>query len=152
MCRIRKRSGFNLSLPELRKRSGFTIVELLVVLLISVILATLAVSGYTIFMKQMRARGAESDLMMLSGAMSSYYAQQLSYPNQTTSTSQTQSSLPVWSPTEQAYFSYYILSSTQSGYVLSAVGIAGSMMEGYSLQMDSTNQKAITVNGGSESW
>lgn len=134
------------------KTRAFTIVELLVVLLISAVLALLAVNGYGLVMKQVRARWAEADLLTLSGAMSSYYAQQLSYPNQTTSTAQTQSNLPNWSPTESEYFSYYIFASSQSGYSLSAVGIAGTQMEGYVVSLDSTNQRTITINGGTETW
>lgn len=129
---------------------GFTLIELLVALVISAILATIALPTYTRYVTRSKLRTAQNDLVSLALNMENYYQQQLTYPPANTTTAATQTSLPGWSPAQGANFSYQILASSSSSYTLKATG-SGAGVSGYLLTLDSSNSRQQTTPAGTVS-
>lgn len=63
------------------KRSGFTLVELLVVVAIIAILASIGMVLYATFSKNARDAKRQSDLKIIQSALEDYHADQLYYPS-----------------------------------------------------------------------
>lgn len=136
----------------MKKIKGFTLTEVLIAMVIVAILAAIALPAYSMMIKKSYLRGAQTDLANLSVVMNNYYQQQLTYPASTTSTTATKTELPSWKPTEETYFNYQI-TSTNNSFTLSATGIDGSILSGYSLSLDNTNVRSGTDNtGGAIKW
>ena len=129
---------------------GFTLIELLVALVISAILATIALPSYSAYVSRSKLRTAQNDLVSLALNMENYYQQQLTYPPANTTTAATQTSLPGWAPAQGSNFTYQILSSSSSGYTLKATG-SGAGVSGYQLTLDSSNTRQQTAPSGTVS-
>ncbi|MDQ9092139.1 type IV pilin protein [Pseudoalteromonas haloplanktis] len=64
---------------------GFTLIELMIVLAITAILATIALPAYQNYIERSRAQVAGADLVALSVALENRFQRQLSYTGATTS-------------------------------------------------------------------
>ena len=62
------------------KKSGFTLVELLVVIIIIAILATIGMTFYTTAQKSARDAKRQTDLRFIQSALEQYFADQFFYP------------------------------------------------------------------------
>ncbi len=62
------------------KQSGFTIVELLIVIVVIGILATLVITTFTGIQQKARNTGRETDINALQGQLEAYFAQTGKYP------------------------------------------------------------------------
>lgn len=68
----------------MRPHTGFTLVELLVVITIIAILSAVGFTSYTTFVKNARDARRESDLKFIQSALEQYFADQKYYPAQLT--------------------------------------------------------------------
>ncbi len=71
----------NNSLTDLNKHRGFTIVELLIVIVVIAVLAAITVVAYNGIQQRARTTGVQSDLSSLSKKLKLYYAANDAYPN-----------------------------------------------------------------------
>lgn len=137
------------------KNQGFTLIELMIVLVIAAILLTVALPAYQNYIRRGHAQTAAADLVALSLAMENLYQRQLQYPlpsaNPTTSTSATISyvasggATQPWQPARAAIFNY-TLNVASTSYSLTASAITGSNLAGCSLTLSSGNTR--TISGG----
>lgn len=69
--------------PSNHRKSGFTIVELLIVIVVIAILAAIAVAAYSRIQQRARDADRQSDMSILQKKLDMYYADNNSYPNTT---------------------------------------------------------------------
>lgn len=129
---------------------GFTLIELIASMLIVAILTLIALPAYSGYIARSKLRAAQNDLIALSLNLENYYQQQLTYPSATTSTAQTQTTLPGWAPAQAADFSFQIQSASASAYSLKATG-TGNGVSGYAITLDSGNTRQLTTPSGAVS-
>ena len=111
------------------KKKGFTMLEILIVIIIIAILATFAIPQYLKASKRAIASEAVTTIGALRGAIARYHQEH----NQMPSTGQDLSNLDIDSPNTDtnANFIYEILSNTAIGnYTISAIGKDGTRGEG----------------------
>ncbi|TFV00131.1 type IV pilin protein, partial [Bacillus stratosphericus] len=66
------------------QQQGFTLVELMIVVLTLAILATIAYPSYETYIRQTRLENVRADLMLNAQIMERYYAQNKRFPNHST--------------------------------------------------------------------
>lgn len=133
-----------------RRRGGFTLIELMIVVAIIAIIAAIALPQYRNYVLRSKVRVAQSDLLSLSANVENFRQRTLAYPS-----SQAQAERG-WSPASKSAdftFSY----STQSGnYTVSATAGDGlAKAKGCLVSIDGSNNR--TVNSacntvGVDSW
>ena len=98
---------------------GFTLIELMIVIVILAIIASIAIPSYLNYVKKAHIKAAQSDLVALSLVLENTYQRTLSYPVQTTSnTATTKTAFSSWNPSE-TIFSYKV-NSTAGAYTITA--------------------------------
>lgn len=164
-----------------RTARGFTLIELMIVVVIIAILASIAIPGYQNHIKRSHAKAAAGDLVALGLVMENIYQRQLRYPYNsttglpngvslpTTSTNSTilyvngTSTVPansLWQPAEADNFTYTLnvpASGTTQGrtYTLTAKGKTGTLNAGCTLTLTNANVRTSNGNsgcGGMTSW
>lgn len=118
---------------------GFTLIELMIVLAITAILATIALPTYQNYIERSRVKVAEADLVALSTAIENRFQRQLTYTGTTTSNVN-------WYQASDD-FTVTIESLTGNSYSLKAVG------SDCSLTLSNLGVKTINGScGGLTSW
>lgn len=98
---------------------GFTLIELMIVVAILAILASIVIPSYSNYVKRAHIKAAQSDLVTLSLVLENTYQRTLSYPTQTTTdTATTKTTFSSWNPSE-TIFSYKV-TSTPGSYTITA--------------------------------
>ncbi|WP_111896078.1 type IV pilin protein [Acinetobacter sp. MB5] len=98
---------------------GFTLIELMIVIVILAILASIAVPAYGNYVKRAHIKSAQADLISLSLVLENTYQRTLSYPVATaTTTSAVKTAFTSWNPSEDVFS--YTATSTASSYTLTA--------------------------------
>lgn len=126
-------------------QQGFTLIELMVVVVVIGILAMITLPAYQNYIKRSQARVAGADLVALSAAMENRFQRQLNYTGATTSNVNWQQA--------SANFTISIDSLTDSAYTLTATG-TGTMAD-CTLTLTQAGVRAVTANigcGGLTSW
>jgi type IV pilus assembly protein PilE len=109
----------------LRRAAGFTLIELMTVVIIIAVLAAIAMSVYGNYITRSKIQSAKGDLSALALNLENEFQRQLLYSGYTTSsTADTQKDYPGWEPSESKDFVYTIASSS-TAYTLTATGISG---------------------------
>lgn len=148
-----KAQNLNLTLNNLLRRNGFTLVELMIVVAIIAILAAIAVPSYANYVKRSRANSAGADLAALSLNFENYFQRKLFYPNANASdTNAVKTAMSGWTPSQDSTFTYSY-TSTKSAYTLTAKG--SKYMNGCNLSLTHDNVRTITGGsacGGLTSW
>jgi type IV pilus assembly protein PilE len=130
---------------------GFTLIELMIVVVVVAILASIALPSYRDYITKSRARAAGADLMAASTALENIYQRTLSYPTVATTgtTAATQTALTTWAPAMGDFFTY-TLTSTSASYDLASTGTG--VMSGCNLTLDESNNRGITSACIETSW
>lgn len=121
-----------------RNASGFTLMELMIVIAIVAILAALALPSYMDYVVRSKIRTAQADLQAWSAVVENYRQRQLKWPADQTV------ALVGFKPASKSTdfgFTY----STASGYTLTATGASGKL-NGCTLTVTADNTR--TVGGG----
>ncbi|KAF1697212.1 hypothetical protein CSC62_08365 [Pseudoxanthomonas jiangsuensis] len=110
-----------------RTATGFTLIELMVVVAVVAILLAIALPSYLDYVVRSKIRTAQADLQALSAAVENHRQRTLSFPSSAAAdTSAVKAAFPGWSPASKAAdfgFSY----SNASGYTVTATGAGGKL-------------------------
>ena len=114
----------------MRTQKGFTLIEIMVTVAVVAILSAIAIPSYTDYIRRARITEATSILGTMRLKMEQYFQDNRTYaqacqPN-------TVAALPA--PT--GYFTFACANLTATGYTMTATGIAGTNMTGFTYQMD----------------
>lgn len=135
------------------REQGFTLIELMIVVTVAAILATVAMPAYTRMINKSRAKDAAADLAALGLNLENRFQLQLSYPVNAAGTvvgSSAGSTFTGWAATQLNYFNY-TLASDASSYTLAAIGKGG--LTGCTVTFKSaTNERIATPACGFTTW
>ncbi len=147
-----------------RRNQGFSLVEMMAVVAVMGILATIAMPSYKNYVTKSRAQAAASDLLGMSLALENTFQKTLSYPvyaTQTTipalSANRTASTglndFSAWYPAQSAHFSYAVVSSS-SGFTVKAIGNGVTVSGNCVLTLSSENVRTAPADNacGMTSW
>lgn len=132
------------AMEQVRSRQrGFTLVELMVVVIVLGILASVALPSYQDYVKKSRARAATADLVALAAAVENVFQRTLSYPSGL-------ADITTWQPAQSDFFSYSY--STDNIYTLTATGKGAMHGCTLSLRQDNTRTASSAAACGFGSW
>ena len=127
----------------MERNKGFTLIEMMIVVVIVAILATVVIPSYNDYIKRGRVSEAASNLSALRVSMEQYYQDNRTYVNGGVCGIGA-------TPTATQYFSYTCGSAfntangaTASTYVISAVGLGS--MAGFGYTIDQLNNKVSNM-------
>lgn len=126
----------------MRNASGFTLIELMIVVTIVAILLAIALPSYLDYVVRSKIRTAQSDLQALAAAVESHRQRTLSYPSAAAAdTAAVSAVFTGWSPASKSAdfgFSY----TNASGYTLTATGVGGKL-DGCTLTLTADNTRSV---------
>ena len=137
-------SSLKMNECSLEQQQGFTLVELMIVVMIVAILAAIAYPSYTRYVQDTRQAEAQGEMMALSGALERYRAKNFSYEDANTKLSELS---PVLANSD--YFSTAI-SVTGTGsqqYEITTTPKTGLMTGTEVLKLNSEGQTCMKVSG-----
>ena len=148
-----------------KKQRAFTLIELMIVVAVLGILASIALPSYKNYITKSRAQAATSDLVGMSLALENTFQKTLSYPSayatETTIPALTASRTATtglndfsgWSPAQSSYFSYSVV-TTSASFTVKATGNGGAMPSSCVLSLSNENVRTAPANGscGFTSW
>lgn len=126
-----------------RQVSGFTLIELMIVVAIIAILAAIALPIYSTYITRSKLTDAQNNLSAARVGMEQFYQDNRQYANATTSTS-CGASMPPASP----YFSYSCVLNSTSSYTITASGIPGTATANFTFTIDQSNNRGTTSANG----
>lgn len=131
------------------KARGFTLMEMLIVIVIVGILAAIALPSYQGYIKKSRAQTAAADLVALAAVVEGRFQRSLAYPaSDISGTAALRAAFSQWSPAQADHFSYAFIAG--SPYRLTATG--SGPMQGCILSLDAQNLRTATSECGFTSW
>jgi type IV pilus assembly protein PilE len=130
----------------MKRNNGFSLIELLVVVMIVGILSAVAIPSYTNYVTRGKVAEATSTLSALRVTMEQYYQDNRSYLNAAATCGPTTAT---WPPTAPAvkYFTYSCRNNDANSYVITATGVAAVGMAGFVYTIDQTNARQTTGVG-----
>ncbi|WP_339344931.1 type IV pilin protein [uncultured Alcanivorax sp.] len=137
-------SSLKMNECSLEQQQGFTLVELMIVVMIVAILAAIGYPSYTRYVQDTRQAEAQGEMMALSGALERYRAKNFSYEDANTKLSELS---PVLANSD--YFSTAI-SVTGTGsqqYEITTTPKTGLMTGTEVLKLNSEGQTCMKVSG-----
>jgi len=129
--------------PPRQRQAGFTLIEVMIVVAIIAILSAIAVPMYTDYVRRGRIPEATSNLSSQRVKMEQWFQDNQSYYKSSTSTD-----CGVAVPTG-TYFTVVCKATTATTYVLTATGIAGTLVEGFVYKIDESDNRTTTITGTS---
>lgn len=129
----------------MRNNSGFTLIEVMIVVAIVAILASIAVPSYQNHVIKSKIKEAQANLIALSLSAESVYPRTLSYPQVTlanTAAIKGNSVFNTWNASSSA-FDYKYESTDGVEYTVTATGI-DAKLTGCTLTLSNTNNKTMT--------
>lgn len=130
-----------------KKQTGYSLLEILVVLAIIGILAAIALPNYSAYVDRGRLTTAQSDLISLSLSLENQYQRILSYPTTDfPDTAALQAAFSNWKPaSDSAFISFSTESSSASSYTLKATGKSSSGIKDCVITFTSAGDKSIST-------
>ena len=132
------------------RQQGFTLIELMIVVVVIGILSAVAMPAYTDYVKRGKAAEATSTLADLRIKMEQYFQDHQQYTNV---------SVAVLAPCSPGagttkYFTYSCTTQTVSTYTISAAPIAGQGVDNFAFSVNEGNAKTSTFDGtvGATCW
>lgn len=149
----------------LTSQRAFTLIELMIVVAVLGILASIASPSYKNYITKSRAQAATSDLVGMSLALENTFQKTLSYP----SAYATETTIPAltasrtastglndfsgWSPAQGNYFSYSVI-TTSASFTVKATGNGSTMSGSCVLSLSNENVRSVSADNscGFTSW
>lgn len=136
------------------RQRGFTLIEVMVVVAIVAILASIALPAYNDYINRSRARNAGNDLASLSLVLENLYQRNLAYPVDAGEADDyiLKNKAPAWVGSQSDFFKYDV-DATATTYILTATGKGSS--SGCDLTLTNANVRTITGGkpcGGLATW
>ena len=127
-------------------KKGFTLLEILVVIIIIGILATLALPQYMKTTKKARAGEAVSNIGSLRGALLRYYQEHDKFP-EGSSDDEKISQLDIENPATRpgSYFDYSFSGTSPDDLVITATGKANTIMKGVTVKYEASTGRVTTT-------
>ncbi|MFV1921095.1 MAG: type IV pilin protein [Methylotenera sp.] len=122
-------------------QKGFTLLELMIVVAVIGILASIAMPAYTNYIKKGKVAEATSTLADLKIKAEQYYQDNRTYAGMNCA------------PTDVKYFTYACTDGSGSGtpdangFTITATGVAGENMSGFSFSINQANSKTSKYDG-----
>lgn len=136
------------------REKGFTLIELMIVVTVAAILATVAMPAYTRMVNKSRAKDAAADLAALGLNLENRFQLQLSYPVIAAGTAvgaDANSTFAGWAATQSNHFNY-ALTSSATAYTLTATGKGGLLGCTVTLKGGTSNDRTATSACGFTTW
>ena len=136
----------------MRKSAGFTLIELMMVIVVIAILAAIALPSYQQYIKRSKITEATSNLSTMRLQMEKYYADNRKYDNGTAGTC----GVAVPSGANARYFTYVCGSANADAvgdqtYTITATGVGDMSNFTYKIDQSDTRQSTITETGWNSS-
>jgi prepilin-type N-terminal cleavage/methylation domain-containing protein len=134
-----------------RRQRGFTLIELVVVMMIIAILSSIAVNAYGNFVAHSKVQAAEADLIALALRLENELQRNLVYgAHDRITTEAIKGEYRGWFPSQGGSF-IYTLDSSPTAYTLTAQGVSGPLSTCV-LQMTETGSRTISGCGAITTW
>lgn len=128
---------------------GFTLIELMIVVVIIGILGSIAIPSYREYVKRGKAAEATSNLANLKIRMEQYFQDNKTYAD-------TGGFTAPCSPAaaEAQFFTYSCTTQTAANFTIAAAAISGKGIDGFNFTIDESNTKTSNFDGtvGSTCW
>ena len=149
---LKNRGGVACNIQKLKmKNRGFTLIELMIVVVIVSVLAAIALPSYSSYLVKQRMRAAQADLVALAANMENMFQRTLAYPPATATTAETKAALAAWQPSDDKLFEFQISASTTETYTVQAVG--KSALSGCTISLTQANVRTTSgCSQGGGSW
>lgn len=106
------------------KYSGFTLIEMMIVVALIAILAGIALPAYNNYVSRAKIKTVQADLVALSLNFENAYQRTLSYPSAIANIADLKNAYSGWNPASSGFL---FASSTTDKYTLTATGNAGAV-------------------------
>ena len=137
----------------MKSHKGFTLIELMIVISIVGILATIAIPSYQNYITKSKIKEAQANLIALSLSAENSYQRTLSYPTAdltTTSAIQTHNIFKTWNASSNA-FNFKYKSTDGNNYIVEAVGTE-TRLSGCTLTLSNTGTRTALGCNPSTDW
>lgn len=136
----------------MRKQSGFTLIEVMIVVAIIAILSAIAIPSYQSYIIKAKVKEAQSNLIALSLSVESNYQRQLKYhSDDLADTESLKGVFTTWSPSSNSFSYSYEGSDDGKTFKLVAQG-KDSNVSKCILTINEVNEKKISDCDGISSW
>lgn len=127
----------------MRRLRGFTLLELMMVIVVIAILASIALPSYTDYIRRGKFTEAQSQLSDMRAKLEQYYQDNRNYGS-------TAATCGVAVPTgaDARYFTYtcnWLPGGTNQGYTITATGVAAEGLDGIAFTVNESNTRQSTV-------